>query len=240
MAFRAAGKTDAGLMRKENQDSFLVLPDRMVYAIADGMGGHAGGKQASAIAVEILARELGRDGTIDEDKVDKALETANALILKEASDKQWEGMGTTLVLAFCAEGVWRVAHIGDSRAYVVNKGVIYALTRDHSIVGELLAQGKITREEAKGHPHRNILTRALGADGDPKPEWSQVEASDAEYLLLCSDGLYNMVEEGRIHEIVLSSSQTPDEKVDRLIMEANRQGGQDNITVILIAGGDGI
>jgi len=235
MAFRAAGKTDAGLARKENQDSMLILSDRSIYAIADGMGGHAGGRQASAMAIGALTRALDRDGEVDEAGVERALADANAGIMKEADEKKWEGMGTTLVLAFYAEGWWRVAHIGDSRAYVVNRDGIYALTKDHSLVGELLAHGSITREEARVHPHRNVLTRALGADGDPKPEWSRVRAEDAEYLLLCSDGLYNMIEEDSIRATVLAPDLTPEEKTDRLVKEANNQGGLDNITVILIA-----
>ncbi|MCL1804900.1 MAG: Stp1/IreP family PP2C-type Ser/Thr phosphatase [Clostridiales bacterium] len=235
MAFRAAGITDAGLARKENQDSLLVLPQRMVYAVADGMGGHAGGRQASAIAVEALERELGRDGAVDEARVEKALAAAGAGILKEAKEKRWDGMGTTLVLAFCVGSRWHVAHIGDSRAYVINSGGVYALTRDHSLVGELLARGSITPEEAKTHPHRNVLTRALGADGDYRPEWNEVGVEEAEYLLLCSDGLYNMVEPEKMRDVVLAPGRTPEEKAGELVEEANRRGGLDNITVILIA-----
>ena len=238
MAYRAAGKTDAGLVRKENQDSLLMLPQQAAYAIADGMGGHAGGKQASAIAIEALKRELDRDGAIDEARVESALVYANAGIQKEAAEKNWDGMGTTLVLAFLSDGLWHVAHIGDSRAYAIGRDGIYALTRDHSLVGELLARGSITQEEARVHPHRNVLTRALGTDGDPKPEWNRVGADGCGYLLLCSDGLYNMVNPEMIRSIVLTPDISPEDKADQLVTEANRRGGLDNVTVILIAGED--
>jgi len=240
MAFRAAGRTDAGLVRKENQDNFLILAPQMVYAIADGMGGHAGGRQASVIAVETLRQELEDDRAVDTAAVENALAYANDRILDEAKAKNWEGMGTTLVLAFYADGEWRVANIGDSRAYVVNRNEIRAVTKDHSLVEEMVARGTITREEARVHPHRNVLTRALGVDADIGPEWSALKADKADYLLLCSDGLYNMVTDESIRAIVLDLEMTLEEKAGRLVEEANRHGGSDNITVVLIAEEDGL
>ena len=234
MAYRAAGKTDMGLIRKENQDNCLVLAARKLYVIADGMGGHAGGRQASAITVETLRRELDNEEALNEASIEKALAMVNAGILEAAVCNRWEGMGTTLVLAFFAEGQWKVAHIGDSRAYVINEREIYALTRDHSLVGELLANGSITLEEAKVHPHRNVLTRALGVSGDPKPEWNYTAADNGSFLLLCSDGLYNMVDKEAIQGIVVAPDLSLEEKTGRLVEEANRLGGLDNTTVILI------
>ncbi|MDR0469792.1 MAG: Stp1/IreP family PP2C-type Ser/Thr phosphatase [Peptococcaceae bacterium] len=235
MALRAAGRTDVGLVRKENQDSFLVLEQQAAYAVADGMGGHAGGKQASVITIDTLRWELENMQALDRTRVEKALATANARITKKATEKNWDGMGTTLVLAYHAAGEWNIAHIGDSRAYMVNDKGIYALTKDHSLVGELLANGSITMEEAKVHPHRNILTRALGAGGDPIPEWNAIPANEAAYLLLCSDGLYNMVDDEAIRQLIIDPGWTLDEKANRLVDEAKHQGGVDNITVILIA-----
>ena len=240
MTVRAVGRTDVGLARKENQDNFLILPDRAVYAVADGMGGHAGGGLASTIAVEALRRTLeGRDA-VDEAGVEEALVLANAMIMEEADRKKWAGMGTTLVLAYPAGDRWMVAHIGDSRAYVVSRERIYPLTKDHSLVEELLSRGSITQEEAKVHPHRHVLTRALGTEIDKKPTWSSVAAAEAPYLLLCTDGLYNMLEEEMIQRIVVSSDMTLEEKADRLVEEANAMGGLDNITAILIAEEDGV
>ncbi len=235
MTFRSAGKTDVGLVRKENQDNFLVLPAQVAYAVADGMGGHAGGRQASTITIDVLQQELAGLESLDQAGVEKALALANTRILEEAKEKMLEGMGTTLVLAFYCDGNWLVIHVGDSRAYVINQKGIYSLTKDHSLVGELLAQGSITPEEARVHPHRNILTRALGGDEHVQPEWSQVPVTEAEYLLLCTDGLYNMVEEERMHALIMAADLTLEEKVTLLIEEAKDRGGLDNITAILIA-----
>jgi len=234
MAFQAAARTDVGLIRKENQDNYLILPRQMVYAVADGMGGHAGGREASEITVGALRHALEQTEEIREEDVEAALAAADALIQEEADKNHWEGMGTTLVLAFLSGGQWKVAHIGDSRAYVITPEVIYTLTKDHSLVEELLARGSITEEEAMVHPHRHVLTRALGVNSDPIPEWSRIEAEGAAYLLLCTDGLYNLVEAGRIKDIVLSPALTLDDKAVGLVDEANRNGGSDNITVILI------
>ncbi len=235
MTFRSAGKTDVGLVRKENQDNFLVLPAQMAYAVADGMGGHAGGRQASTITIDVLQQELASLDSLDQVRVEKALALANTRILEEAKEKMLEGMGTTLVLAFYHDSRWLVIHVGDSRAYVVNQKGIYPLTKDHSLVGELLAQGSITPEEAKVHPHRNVLTRALGGHEYVQPEWSQVAAEEAEYLLLCTDGLYNMVEEERMYTLITAADLTLEEKVALLIEAAKERGGLDNITALLIA-----
>jgi len=235
MAFQAAGRTDTGVLRKENQDKYLIMPEQMVYAVADGMGGHEGGGLASAIAVETLERELKDRDSVDESDVENALAAANAQIHREALRNRFPGMGTTLVLVFYTGGMWKVAHIGDSRVYAVSEDRICAITKDHSLVGELLARGNITSEEAKVHPHRNVLTRALGTEGDAAPEWGSISTEESEYLLLCTDGLFNMLEEESIQEIVVSQGLTLEEKAGRLVEEANQKGGTDNITVILIA-----
>ena len=240
MGFLAAGSTDVGLVRKENQDNYLLLPERGVYAVADGMGGHAGGRQASEITVETIRRRLSAAEAIGEALVEEALTEAHARILEEARKNQWEGMGTTLVLAFLADDMWKVVHIGDSRAYVVGEGGIYALTTDHSLVAELLASGSITEAEARVHPHRNVLTRAIGGYVEIMPEWNAVEADAASYLLLCTDGLFNMLDEEEIRQIVLAPELTTAEKADRLVEAANGRGGTDNITVILITREDGV
>ena len=146
-------------------------------------------------------------------------------------------MGTTLTLAFLQEGLWQVVHIGDSRAYVITEQGISPLTQDHSLVGELLAQGSITKDEAQNHPHRNILTRALGSEAEVLPDWNQVAADQFEYLLLCTDGLYNLVSETEILTIVLDQDSSVEEKTNTLVELAKSRGGFDNITVILIKQG---
>ncbi|MDR1194793.1 MAG: Stp1/IreP family PP2C-type Ser/Thr phosphatase [Peptococcaceae bacterium] len=235
MRFAAVGKTDIGLARKENQDNFLLLPTQGIYAVADGMGGHAGGRQASAIAIEALGQELSRLPALDRENVEAALARVNDRILTMAKELGLEGMGTTLVLAFYQAERWQVAHIGDSRAYAIEAAGIRALTQDHSVVSELLAHGSITPEAAKVHPHRNVLTRALGTPEDFQPDWNQAPAAAA-YLLLCTDGLYKMVEEDEICRIVTAAGLSLEEKAGRLIEAAKDGGGLDNITAILIAG----
>ena len=234
MAFLAAGLTDVGLVRKENQDSILMMPQRGVFAVADGMGGHAGGKLASAIAVEVLTSRIASEPNLDRRTIDSALEEANHKILERARQDQMQGMGTTLTLAYYSEGSWQVVHIGDSRAYAITTEGAHALTQDHSLVGELLAQGSITRDEAQNHPHRNILTRALGSEDNALPEWNQVKAEKLSYLLLCTDGLYNMLTDEEIKTIAMPEDQTLHEKAAAMIELAKHRGGFDNITAILI------
>jgi protein phosphatase len=234
MAFLAAGQTDVGLVRKENQDNFLMMPQQGVFAVADGMGGHAGGKQASTIAVEVLTQRIASEQKLERRIIDSALEEANHKILERARQDQMQGMGTTLTLAFYMEGCWQVVHIGDSRAYAITAEGAFSLTQDHSLVGELLAQGSITRDEAQNHPHRNILTRALGSEEKALPEWNQVDAGALSYLLLCTDGLYNMLSDEEIKGIALSEDQTLEEKASAMIELARHRGGFDNITAILI------
>ena len=235
MGFRGVGSTDVGLVRKENQDNFLLLPENGVYVVADGMGGYAGGRQASAIAVHTFQTWLTSGHPIGEERIEEAVAQANHQIRDEADKNQWEGMGTTFVLAWLREdGIWKVAHIGDSRAYVVGEEGIYALTKDHSLVEELVANGSISKEDAKTHPHRNVLTKALGGWQSIEPEWSSVQAADVEHLLMCTDGLYNMLDEETIHKIVIDRHLSMEEKVEQLIHHANEQGGTDNITVVLL------
>ncbi len=239
MAFIAAGKSDVGITRKANQDSFLMLPKQAVYAVADGMGGHAGGGQASAIAIDVIRHALIDALDINRERVNATLAMANEMILEEAARKGWEGMGTTCALAFLSDSAWEVAHIGDSRVYVVKDKGIYSLTKDHSLVAELLANGSISADEARTHPHRNILTNALGGQEYMRIEWNSISIDSADYLLICSDGLHNMISDDEIVNIILAPGLSLDQKTTRLVDFANIRGGFDNITVILIGKGDG-
>jgi len=189
MIFKAAGITDIGLIRKENQDNMLMLPERGVFAVADGMGGHAGGKLASTIAIDVIQKWIEAHEVIDRPVIEAAIKEANEKILEKGREEQKNGMGTTLTLSFFEDSLCRIVHIGDSRAYLISEEGAVALTNDHSLVGELLAQGTITQNEAQNHPHRNILTRALGSEAEALPEWNQVPISRLKYLLLCTDGL---------------------------------------------------
>lgn len=234
MIFEAAGITDIGLLRKENQDNLLMLPKRGVFAVADGMGGHAGGKLASTIAIDVLKQWIEANEVLDQPLIEAAIREANKKILEKGQQEQKNGMGTTLTLTFFQEDVCRIVHIGDSRAYLISDEGTIALTHDHSLVGELLAQGSITRDEAQNHPHRNILTRALGSEAEALPEWNQVACQKIRYLLLCTDGLYNLVTEQEITDIVMTEGKTLEEKNQAFVDLAKSRGGFDNITAILI------
>lgn len=234
MAYHASGNTHIGLVRKENQDHFLLLPQQGFFALADGMGGHAGGRQASMVAIETMKALALEEETLSESAVNEAVDQANRNIREMARKSGMQGMGTTLTLLFPQEEVWKIGHIGDSRAYGVNAQVLQPLTHDHSLVSELVASGSITEEEAANHPQRNVLTRALGADSLAVLEWTSIPRDQFSYLLLCTDGLYNMVAPEKILEIVLHPNLDLDTKADQLIKAANAQGGTDNTTVILV------
>jgi len=235
MRFIALGKTDVGKLRKENQDHFLIMNEEKVFVVADGMGGHAGGSLASTIVIDTLQKELcGK--VVTRELINEALKIVNSNILSQAQDNDMEGMGTTLVLALFDEKMdeWLIAHVGDSRAYSFDEaGAITQITADHSYVNELVKRGTITAEEAKKHPQKNILTRALGIEDGYRAEWDIISNSEIKGLLLCSDGLYNMVENTRLEEIFASVKPVED-KVNEMVNEANVQGGLDNITAVLI------
>jgi protein phosphatase len=222
--------THTGLQRRENEDAVLAQPP--VFVVADGMGGAQAGEVASKIAVDAFAEGLPEHGSPAERLATVAL-TANRRIYElSRTESERAGMGTTLTAAYLGETDLSIAHVGDSRAYLLRDGELTRLTQDHSLMAELIKRGKLTEEEAADHPQRSIITRALG----PEPEvtvdtWTYpVRAGDI--ILLCSDGLTSMISEAQIKEI-LSSNQGLDRAAQALIDEANRAGGRDNITVIL-------
>jgi len=224
-------KTDTGRQRRENEDSAYVRAP--VFVVADGMGGAQAGEVASRIATETFEHGLPDGGGSAQERLADLVRDANHQIYDRSRSEQGrEGMGTTLTAAYLDASQLAVAHVGDSRAYLFRGGELTRLTQDHSLVDELVRQGKLTEEQAAEHPQRSIITRALG----PEPEvdvdtWTYpVRAGDV--VLLCSDGLTSMVPEERIKEILQSSSSL-DEAGNRLIDEANEAGGRDNITVVL-------
>jgi protein phosphatase len=236
-------KTDTGLQRRENEDS--ALAQAPVFVVADGMGGAQAGEVASRIAVEAFARELPSSGTPEQRLVARVHEANKRIFDVSRSERERAGMGTTLTAAYLADSNLTIAHVGDSRAYLMRDGSLRRLTQDHSLVDELVRRGKLTEEQAAEHPQRSIITRALG----PEPEvdvdtWTYpVRAGDV--LLLCSDGLTSMVSEDRVAEIIASADSLKI-AAQALIDEANAAGGRDNITVVLFrieevdGGGDGV
>ena len=234
-------KTDTGRQRRENEDSAYVRAP--VFVVADGMGGAQAGEVASRIAIETFEPGLPDSGTPEERLADRVREANQRIYAVSREEHGREGMGTTLTAAYVDDAHVAIAHVGDSRAYLFRDGELTRLTQDHSLVDELVRQGKLTEEQAAEHPQRSIITRALGPEPNVDVDtWSYpVRAGDV--LLLCSDGLTSMLSEERIAEI-LASAGTLDEAGERLIEGANEAGGRDNITVVLFrleeVAGDGV
>jgi PPM family protein phosphatase len=232
--------TDVGRTRAGNEDSYFC--GRTVFAVADGLGGHQGGEVASAAAVEPLAaldgREFAEPGEAAE-ALAAAIREGNAAILERAAgDPGLWGMGTTVTAAALAgERHLQLAHVGDSRAYLLRDGSLEQLTTDHTVVGELVRRGRLTPEQAAIHPERSILTRAVGLDPRvPVDTPDPVELRDGDQVLLCSDGLTEAVDDDRITEL-LSAGADGEAACRSLIDAANAAGGPDNITVVLLRAG---
>lgn len=233
--------TDIGSRREVNQDYVYCNDDAVgllpnLYIVADGMGGHKAGDFASRFSVNEFEKELKEQKarTII-GSMEGAIRLVNERLLKEAAEPDYEGMGTTFVAACISEGSLFVLNIGDSRLYLLNEtGTIRQITQDHSLVEEKILRGEIDRKEAKNHPEKNVITRALGATEQVVPDFFEVELEAGDYVLLCSDGLTNMVEDVTIKEVVLNQELALKEKVEKLIGLANENGGRDNISLVLV------
>lgn len=234
--------TDIGSRREVNQD-YVYCNDNAVgllpnlYIVADGMGGHKAGDFASRFSVNEFEKELKEQKarTII-GSMEGAIRLVNDRLLKEAAaEPDYEGMGTTFVAACISEGSLYILNIGDSRLYRLSEsGTIRQITQDHSLVEEKILRGEIERKDAKNHPEKNVITRALGAAEQVIPDFFELELEAGDYILLCSDGLTNMVEDEKIKETVLNNDSELKEKVERLIALANENGGRDNISLVLI------
>lgn len=241
------GLTDVGKKREKNEDSLLVNADLGLFMVADGMGGHLGGEFASRIAVKTVEETVRQllddpDATISTDVVfDRSdpgevlkysIRTASQRIFEEAArNPNLRGMGTTAVSLLVRDGKGFIAHVGDSRAYLVRDGGISQLTADHSLVAEQLRAGFITPEELRHHKFKNIITRSVGFQNDVEIDLLIRDLEVGDRFLLCSDGLSNMVEDPDLQKIV--SRNQPKEACQKLIELANKRGGDDNVTVII-------
>ena len=230
--------TDIGRKREINQDYVFAtdetignLPNLLV--VADGMGGHRAGDFASRFTVEVLAEEVQNSKeTHPEQILGNAIQTANERLMEEAAkDSRLEGMGTTLVAATILDHVLYFANVGDSRLYLINKE-IRQLSKDHSMVEEMVRLGGLTEEEAKHHPDKNIITRAMGVKDRVEPDFFEYRLKGGDTILMCSDGLTNMVDDDEIFQIVKSARDIV-EAVETLIQRANENGGSDNIGIVL-------
>jgi PPM family protein phosphatase len=231
-----AAATDVGRMRKNNEDSYLSA--KPVAAVADGMGGHSAGEVASAIAIEELTA-LGERGpweneTAATDDLKQAILRANRRIREmAASDRKLNGMGTTLVALLQDGDMVHVANVGDSRGYLLRQGELSQVTVDHSLVQELVDDGRLSPEDAERHPQRSVITRALGIDPEVEFDLFTYKLQVGDRLLLCSDGLSDVVEPTQIRNVLLRV-RSPQKAARQLITVANEQGGPDNITVIVV------
>lgn len=241
MVLDVYGASDKGRVRDLNEDSFCLHGfDRQeplgFCILSDGMGGHNAGEVASQRTVQFAAEELLKDKSLTEAPrlLNQAVKTANERVYQMAMANQSQyGMGATLVMACICSDEAYIANVGDSRAYAYRKGELIQITKDHSIVEEMVANGTITKEEARNHPQRNIITRAIGADKETEADIFEYDYYAGDVLLLCSDGLSSMLTDDEIKEVV---SRNTDAKtmVSVLIEAANDRGGRDNITVICI------
>ncbi|MEA2160589.1 MAG: family protein phosphatase, partial [Solirubrobacteraceae bacterium] len=223
-------RTDTGRQRRGNEDSSLARPP--VFVVADGMGGAQAGEVASQIAVEAFEHGLPSTGT-PEQRLAEIVQQANRRIHDVSRvEQERAGMGTTLTAAFLDDRQVAIAHVGDSRAYLFRDGALKRLTRDHSLVGELVRQGKLTEEQAEEHPQRSIITRALGPEPTVEVDTWTYPANAGDVLMLCSDGLTSMIPEELIAE-TLANATSLEDAADELIAQANEAGGRDNITVVL-------
>ncbi len=239
---KLAGKTDVGRVRQENQDDYRAgeLPGGAVWAlVCDGMGGAKGGREASQGACNVIENffqeQYAQCGAGQEEPfLKKALLYANRFVFQKAAHEEaLAGMGTTAVCALVRSGNVYLCHAGDSRAYLIRDGKLTQLTHDHSYVQELVDCGTITEEEAEHHPQKNIITKALGVDYRLEPEFTAAKLKREDRLLLCTDGLTNMVPAEEMEELLAQG--TFYDLPDRLIEAANAHGGSDNITALLLA-----
>ncbi len=234
-------QTHVGRVRTVNQDSCYIPHVGENFAVvADGMGGHRAGEVASKIAVEEFTRWLRCAPKPSEDALRYAVSEANrAIYLKAKIEPDKAGMGTTLTALWADDTRVYLTHVGDSRAYLLRDGEVSQLSRDHSVVGELLERGEITPEEAKVHPQRHYITRALGTGSQVTPDIDRFERRKGDVWLLCSDGLSNYVGASEIGEVLMGSGSW-ESKVSLLVELALRRGGSDNITVLVAVLGGGV
>jgi PPM family protein phosphatase len=221
--------TDTGRVRDHNEDGYLVDDALRLVAVADGMGGHRGGEVASATALEALHQAFADEATLR----DSVVAANDAVFEQSSNDDDLRGMGTTLTAGALDDDTLLVGHVGDSRAYLARDDMLSRITTDHSLVAELIAAGELTEDEAERDPRRSMITRALGLDADVEVDLYPVELVPGDRLLLCSDGLTTMVDEGAIATI-LADEVDPDQAASRLVEAANDAGGVDNITTIVI------
>lgn len=235
MEISVSGNTHTGMVRDNNEDAYGIFPDLSLYIVADGLGGHAGGEVASRLAVEIIRLEIAGEHTVadSQEKIQHAIQTANTFIRHKAEDDSTlHGMGTTVVVASIKDDKAVVAHVGDSRAYLIRNNAITQITKDHTVVEEYIRIGLLTPKDALYHPSRRTLSRAVGTEGVAYADFESIRLQTGDVLLLCTDGLTNMLHDKEILSAITGLTPDAENISNRLIELANNNGGIDNITVI--------
>ncbi|MGH7584485.1 MAG: Stp1/IreP family PP2C-type Ser/Thr phosphatase [Gemmatimonadales bacterium] len=238
MRFSCAARTDVGVVRSGNEDTYLMANDRGLFIVADGMGGHAAGEVASEMAARIIAEEFRPVRGMNDDELMSRLVAAiraanDAIFQRTLHEHDKRGMGTTTTVLDLLPRRYLIGHVGDSRAYMLRGGVLTQLTKDHSYVQEQVDAGRLTPEEARVHPYANVITRCVGSSNDVVPDLyiGTLEAGDL--LLLASDGLTGMLDDEDVRRIMTANLDL-EPMVDALIASANERGGLDNVTAILV------
>ncbi|UVT17334.1 MAG: Stp1/IreP family PP2C-type Ser/Thr phosphatase [Nitrospira sp.] len=245
-AWIGIGRSEIGLVRTMNQDAYAIIDHLGIWAVADGMGGHAGGEIAAQVAIATIqaqaasASDLLRNGQVPPtDVLTDLISRAHEAILDRAKSKsKLKGMGTTIVLLAIVPTqtpVAYLAHVGDSRAYRFRSGTLTPLTKDHSVIEKYLERGILTPQSAKTHPERHVLTRALGVSAAANPTIAAFPILDEDLVLLCSDGLTKMLEDEDIQRVLADGDIDPAQVCERLVTAALDRGGEDNVTVVVVA-----
>jgi protein phosphatase len=248
LRIEVAGQTDVGRKRTHNEDNFAIMPEFGLYVVADGMGGHASGEIASKMAIDTLREffestaedpertwpyRMERGKGYEENRLITGVKLCNLRIFEQAQrNPRQRGMGTTLVALFAVEDVIYVAHVGDSRVYRIRDGGLEQLTEDHSLLNDYKKMKRLTEEEIRNFPHKNVIVRALGMKDSVKVDTRLEEPRAGDMMLLCTDGLCGPVSDEEIYRIVESSSELP-QVASRLVDAANERGGPDNITCVI-------
>jgi protein phosphatase len=241
LKWRAAARTDAGCQRQRNEDNYYVSPDSRVFAVADGMGGAVGGARASKLAMEAVEKQWQECPPPGTDKesikiwLTKAVNEANAAVWNSAEeDQSVRGMGTTIVVAVQSEDNYiQIAHVGDSRAYLYRDGKIKLLTNDHSVVQEMVRAGRLTEEQARINPYKNLITRCLGHEERVEIDHTPVEMQPLDWICLCSDGLPTVLRDEQIGD-VLGAGVEPEAVCEELVKQTIDGNAPDNVTVVVV------
>ena len=236
-------KTDVGIIRENNQDAYYISSreDRPLFIVADGMGGHKAGEIASSMAIDIISKNFKKhliDTSVNEEDIkdiikESIYEANDKIYIKSTEDERYSGMGTTVTLAYVLNEKIFIGHVGDSRAYLLSNGILSQITEDHSLVEELIRNGSISREEAKHHPQRNIITRAVGTSNEIRADIITKYKSKDDILLLCTDGLINIVDDEQIKKS-LFINECIQKACEELVSISNDRGGFDNVTILAV------